>query len=281
MKENIFRYGENNRGLGMITLPNNVQGVPVVVMLNSGLLHRAEPYRLNVLTGRRLAEIGYICLRVDLSGKGDTPARKELTNRESVALDWRYIKQSITQSFGQRNIIVMGLCSGADNCVKIAAQDSDVKGLILMDSVANKDDGFNRRKLLNYITNIYKWPILLKKIFKIIGNVQSANDLVLANRASLRDPPNDQDFRQCFAHLMASDGKILAIFTGFALSYYNIQGQFVKGMATSGLDHLCEEIFWPNVMHLYSAQEHRDRLIKAIATWCETHFDRFCAKGAP
>src|SRR6056297_2984484 len=129
MKERVFRYGEHNRGIGILTLPQNHELSPIIIMLNAGLLHREEPYRLNVLAARLLANSGYICLRVDLSGKGDTPPRENLTNRESVALDWKCISEGLINQFGNRSLIILGLCSGADNGIKIAAQDPSIKGL--------------------------------------------------------------------------------------------------------------------------------------------------------
>jgi len=92
VREHVFRYGDTKYGLGMVTIPDDMEGAPVVVLFNAGLLHRAEPYRMNVLVSRHLAQIGYITIRIDLSGKGDTPARSQTSNRESVALDWAFIK---------------------------------------------------------------------------------------------------------------------------------------------------------------------------------------------
>lgn len=281
MKELAFRYGEGGHGLGVLTLPESIPGAPIVVLLNAGLLQRAEPYRLNVLAGRRLAAIGYICLRVDLSGKGDTIARKGLANRESVALDWSLIKNSLKQHFGQRTIIIMGLCSGADNGVKLCAQDPDVRGLILIDPVAYKDKDFSKRVMINNLSklrNLRLWLKIPRKILKLIYNKKEIYDLIAKNRASLRDSPNEQDFYLCLNRLISCDGRILAIFTGFALPYYNKQGQFVAGMGLVGLDSICDEIFWPNAQHIFTVQAHRDRLIKSIGEWGIAHIERFRRK---
>jgi hypothetical protein len=264
----------------MLSLPEYTQGAPVVVMLNAGLLYRAEPYRLNVLACRRLAEIGYICLRVDIAGKGDTPARKGLTNRESVSMDWRCIKQALSQQFGERDLIIMGLCSGADNGIKIAAQDRDVKGLILLDAVSRQDREFARRALMNKITNIHKFKKIPGKFIRMMDKYFSSEKVPFLSPMALRDEPNDQDLQQCFTSLTSLDGRILAVFTSQALYHYNQKGQFSRAMGINGLEKICEEIFWPNVSHLYSVQVHRDRLIKVIGDWGKTHFDRFRMKGS-
>lgn len=278
MKESAFRYGESNRGFGMITLPETIEDAPIVVMLNAGLLHREEPYRLNVLTCRRLAENGYICLRVDISGKGDTPARKGLINRDSVALDWHHIKSALKFQYGERNIVIMGLCSGADNGIKIAAQDRSVIGLILLDAVSKRDQGFKRRALMHYMANAYKWFELPKKILNRIRRAVAGKDDLAANAIALRDEPNDQDLKQCFTNLVSAKGRVLAVFTSHALSHYNQEGQFSRTMEVEGLEVICDEVFWPNVQHLYPVQAHRDQLIFTISDWCRKHYDRFSKK---
>lgn len=280
MKEQAFRYGESNRGVGMAALPSRMGDAPVVIMLNAGLLHRAEPYRLNVLTCRLLAEIGYLCIRVDISGKGDTPSRKGLINRDSVALDWHYIKKSVLNQFGERNLVIMGLCSGADNGIKIAAEDTSVKGLILLDAISKKDSGFNRRTALNNITNVNYLLNLpyraVNKAYRIVnpGNVQRQQHPI-----DLRDAPTDHDMQQCFRNMVSLNGRILAVFTSHALNHYNQKGQFARAMGIDGLDEICEEIFWPHTMHLYPVQTHRDQLLHAIGDWCTRHYDRLQTKG--
>ena len=112
----------------------------------------------------------------------------------------------------------------------------------------------------------------------LIAAKKSSIEILRENRAALRDPPNDQDFRQCFENLIAHNGKILAIFTGYALSYYNKQGQFAQGMNYPGLEQICDEIFWPNSEHVYPVQTHRDRLLVAITNWGTKHITHFLSK---
>lgn len=271
MKERVFRYGENNRGLGMLTLPIQSDVAPIVVMLNAGLLHRAEPYRLNVEACRLLSEIGYISLRVDISGKGDTPPRENLTNRDSVTLDWKFIKKALEQEFGKRNIIIFGLCSGADNGIKLAAIDEDVVGLILLDPISRQDAGFARRCLINKITNAYKWVSLPRSLYKKIARKFGSNTGGSMSPTALRDEPYESDMQQCFEGLVARKGRILAVFTGHALTHYNQKGQFCRAMNIGGLDSICQEVFWPNASHLYLLQVHRDKLLNRLKDWGTQH----------
>lgn len=273
MKEEAFRFGAGNLGLGMVTLPADISSAPVVVALNAGLTAREGPHRLNVLACRGLAQAGYIAIRLDLAGKGDTPAREGLSNRESVALDWQHIKQSIMQRYGERKLVLMGLCSGADNAIKIAANDSDVHGLILLDPISPKDAGFAKRELLSKLNNLHKWinlpHALVTRVRRRLGLEQDP----YAVMASLRDDPTAEDTDACFRHIAACEGRVLAVFTSQAVPHYNQQGQFVKALNITGLESCCEEVYWPLVLHIYPVQIHRDRLLEKIIDWGKANLE--------
>ena len=67
---------------GMLHEPESVPVRGVLVIFNSGLLHRAGPHRLPVLLGRRVARAGFATLRIDQNGVGDSPRRPGAHQRE-------------------------------------------------------------------------------------------------------------------------------------------------------------------------------------------------------
>ena len=276
IKERIFRYGEHSQGTGILTLPDNLKDAPLVVLLNAGVLGRSEPYRLNVLAARSLAQIGYISLRVDLSGNGETPERKGMIERESVALDWHYIKKATIPLIGERKSIIMGLCSGADNGIKIAATDPTVIGLILLDAVSKQDNYFTIRTLVNKLTNTSKLKKIPQKISALFSRALTKETIVDAISVDdLRDEPSDLDLSRCFSRLAANNGRILAIFTSHAVAHYNQPGQFSRALNIKGLEAICQEFFWPEVQHIFPIQEHRDRLLATIVAWGDTNLHQF------
>lgn len=269
MKEEVFRYGESNRGFGLVSIPDDPIEAPVAIILNAGLISREGPHRLNVLVCRALANLGYIAIRVDLSGKGDTPQREGLSNRESVALDWSFIKSAIGNRFGTRNLVLIGLCSGADNAIKIAATEKDVRGLVIIDSVSPKDKDFQKRMLLSKITNPYKWlnlPFALMKRFQQATGVEQDS---LQAMLVLRDEPTKKHLLDCMHRIVENQGKILAIFTSQASYHYNMQGQFTLALDIPGFENCCSEIHWPLVDHIFIVQTHRERLVKEISKWAD------------
>lgn len=274
MNEQVFRYGETGQGFGISCLPDEMDGAPVVVFLNAGLLHRAEPYRLNVLVSRALANLGYICIRVDLAGKGDSPERPETINRESVAIDWSFISKSIEKQFGERKVLILGLCSGADNAIKLTAEDSNIRGLVLLDPISAKDTNFKRRQLLLKLSNIHTWRRQFRKLIAI-GSLLTGRKKSSDKAFYLRDAPTEADVKSCFEAVIERNGRVLAVFTSLALPYYNDSGQFVRSLDLNGLDRCCTEIFWPQMGHLFPVQHHRDLLVKTITKWAAENLHHF------
>lgn len=275
IKEQVFTYGDHQHGIGVLSEPDDCTESPIVILLNAGLSHRAEPYRLNVVLARELARIGYLALRVDLSGKGDSPARQGLSNRESVGLDWSYIKQSLHKLYGPRTLLIFGLCSGADNGIKICAHDSAVGGLILLDPVSRQDAGFAKRELVRKLTNPSKWANIHKIIARRLTSGSSSGKSLLDTPMDLRDEPNAEDTDHCFEGLVRRNGKVLAVFTSQALYHYNRQGQFSSAMGIDGTEQIIEEVFWPNAKHIFPIDAHRKRLIETVTTWAGCYLSHF------
>jgi pimeloyl-ACP methyl ester carboxylesterase len=275
MREEVFRYGESNRGFGMVTLPEKIEGAPVVVLFNAGLTYREGPYRLNVLVAREFAESGYVAIRVDLSGKGDTPAREGLTNRESVTKDWEFIYERINAKFPESKLILMGLCSGADNAIKIAASKRTIHGLVLLDPVVPQDDGFFLREIRRNVLIPYNWLRSPKVLYRFIKEVIRRRQDIAQKQINLRDLPEESETVQCFENLVQLEGRALTIFTNSATRYYNIAGQLSRSLNIEGLEVRCEEEFWPWMLHMYVAQLHRDTLVKRVRQWADQHRKEF------
>jgi hypothetical protein len=96
---------------------------PTVVFLNVGLLSHHGPGRLWVELARSCAaRRGVRCLRVDLSGMGDSPARPGRADMRVFPVDgledMEDIRRAATADGAQ--LIVVGVCSGADHAIEMA-----------------------------------------------------------------------------------------------------------------------------------------------------------------
>jgi alpha-beta hydrolase superfamily lysophospholipase len=78
MRESAAVFGSAGSLVGIVSEPSDGPGragLPGVIFLNSGVIHRVGPNRMYVRMARDLARQGFVAFRFDLSGVGDSPAR--------------------------------------------------------------------------------------------------------------------------------------------------------------------------------------------------------------
>ena len=112
------------RLFGMLSEPEegSAPSTPTVVFLNVGLIPHHGPGRLWVELARACAASGNVrCLRVDLSGLGDSPTRQGATELRSFPVgaleDLGDIHRAV--SADGSDLIVVGVCSGADHAIEL------------------------------------------------------------------------------------------------------------------------------------------------------------------
>jgi alpha/beta superfamily hydrolase len=93
-----------------------------VILLNSGGDHHIGPRRLYVSLAREWAKRGYVVMRMDLSGLGDSAAqpgqpRNELFPRGAVE-DIRVAVDYMRNRYALRDVTLAGMCSGASHAVR-------------------------------------------------------------------------------------------------------------------------------------------------------------------
>jgi hypothetical protein len=269
MSETPIQFGEGGRLFGMLSVPGERDSFPentaVFVFLNAGLLHRVGPSRLHVRLARKLARQGLSSLRVDLAGKGDSPARDGLTNQESVAADFEDIKEVLQAYFRDPRLVLVGLCSGADNAIRLAISESSVVGMLLLDPICFRDAGFHYRALRDKYLDPWRYLDWLRRR---IARARGASEVEqAADPLALRDLPSLEQVRASFAALHERDGRVLSLFTRYATRYYNEQGQLARILSLPQYGEFARECFWPDSEHTYKTEIHRARLIDTIADW--------------
>jgi pimeloyl-ACP methyl ester carboxylesterase len=103
-------------------------------VLNTGIAHRVGHHRMYVKMARELAAMGHLVFRFDFSGIGDSPPRGDILNPIeahqadlSEALDW------LTASCDVNEVILIGLCAGAEIALRYGHSDKRVIGFVLLD----------------------------------------------------------------------------------------------------------------------------------------------------
>jgi hypothetical protein len=270
LMEEPLQFGEGGRLFGILTRPSvqvrDPQELPVFVFFNAGLLHRIGPLRLYVRLARDLSRMGFSSLRVDLAGKGDSSPRPGLTQQQSVAADYEEILRVLESRLARVPLILAGLCSGADNAIRLTPKDARVVGLVLLDPVCPPDDGFSARAFVLKYTTTARYVAWLKRRFeapttRLRGSEEEVDPL------SIRDVPTLEQLRSAFECIRERKGRVLSVFTQYALRYYNQAGQLGRVLGVDGYQQFGNEVFWPWAEHTYTLELHRRRLMEVVKTW--------------
>lgn len=136
MTERATLLGLSESLVSIITEPSaKVQdnGRPAILLLNAGVVHRVGPNRLYVRVARRLASHGFLCVRFDHAGVGDSPPpNNDMPYAERWINETQEVMNWLTKHYGARQFCLMGLCSGAMTSFNTACCDSRVVGIVLL-----------------------------------------------------------------------------------------------------------------------------------------------------
>jgi predicted alpha/beta hydrolase len=127
VEESFVRIGPAPELFGIVSVPlsqrrDRAAKGPAVLLLNAGAVYHVGPNRLYVAFARHLARSGYVVLRMDIAGIGDSPVHEGEADNivySKFALD--DLGKSIDylrREWGVRDVRAVGLCSGAYHAFK-------------------------------------------------------------------------------------------------------------------------------------------------------------------
>ena len=170
MKEDILLCGTTQSLVGILTTPDapvDTAELPVVILLNAGLIHRVGPNRIYVKIARALAAQGFRVLRLDLSGIGESMPRVDnLPFQQRVLADVRDAMDTLARMHAAQRFILMGHCAGAIFSLLLASQEPRVTAAVLINPEGGNDDWkeFDRqRKEATYYANFYGRAALMNR----------------------------------------------------------------------------------------------------------------------
>lgn len=137
------------RMLGILTEPR--PGVPSglgVLIVVGGPQYRVGSHRQFVLLARRLAAAGYVCLRFDYRGMGDSEGAARTF--ENVADDVGAALGFLYNRPGVRAVALWGLCDAASSALMFCANDPRVRGLVLVNPWVRSGATLARTHLKHY-----------------------------------------------------------------------------------------------------------------------------------
>jgi pimeloyl-ACP methyl ester carboxylesterase len=266
MKERFAQVGPSNSVFAIVTEPDSeLDDKPAIVLLNAGLMHRIGPFRMNVRIAREVAELGFPAIRIDCSGKGDSPPRADAESyREAIREDITAAFDHLQETSGSRRFVLVGLCSGADDAYDIATRDDRVCGVVLLDGYAYRTPKFYLRRYGPRIVNPIAWLRLLGRAFKRLGRGASSDPA--EDVFGMTFPPKDE-FERGLREIVDKGGAVLIVHSCGWSEYFNYPEQFGDAFpALSGNPAISVE-YNPEADHTYSLSSDRMKLIRIVVDW--------------
>jgi hypothetical protein len=113
MREEALLFGKTKSLVGIITDPPEVKRsnrLPGIILLNAGIIHRVGPNRMHVKIARTLAAMGFVVLRFDFSGIGDSMFRDDnLPFEESAVRETQETMEYLTATRGIKQFHLIGM----------------------------------------------------------------------------------------------------------------------------------------------------------------------------
>lgn len=221
ISEAAVLIGEWRSLVGIVTRPARPPPPddPAIVILNAGVIHRAGHHRMTVTMSRILARAGYLTLRFDFSGIGDSePRNDELSPVDSCladikqALDWLEVDSKVSR------VILVGLCSGADHAVLYGHTDRRVVALVLIDPSFPATARYYLHSIASKLTSLRNWRKLLTGKSRLVKMwveqlLYRAVPKRRSRRISLENIQFHDDLEQSYRNSVEHGIKMLALLT--------------------------------------------------------------------
>ena len=267
-------FGPGGGLIGIHTRPQGEDATrPSVLFINAGILHRVGPNRMHVELARLLAERGHRVLRFDLAGIGDSAARSDgLLLGEGVRRDVDAALAELRLD-GPRAVVVVGLCSGADNALRAAARDPEVVGAVLMDPTVFRTAEWYLHRGAEHLSRPGRLPALLDhpRIARALARLRGGT----AESAEAEGRPEffytgyrtREEVEAALQRVLARRVQLFYAFTGGWADIYNYETQLLDNHPGLPFRGALRLRWYPEADHTYTRRALRERFFKDLLAW--------------
>ncbi len=271
IREHVLQLGEHRTLVAIASAPPARRGVPTVLLVNAGVIHRIGPHRLHVQLARRLAQAGHLAMRMDLSGIGDSGTVPDaLSFRASAVADIRTAIDHVTADDPAASVIVFGICSGADNALAAAEADARITGIVLVDPPCYATPQARLRALRARLRSPAAWLALPAKLLTRLRDRRPASADDVTASASGRQPPPFEAYRRQLTGLVDRGVRVLSIYSAAAGARYNHTDQLFEWFPE--LRGRVDRQYCPDANHTFTETAQQAALIAMVMDWCQRRF---------
>jgi hypothetical protein len=281
-RERTVEFGPESRLRGIVTVPAGASTpwtAPAVVILNAGVIHRVGPNRLSVRIARGVAELGIPALRFDLSGLGDSLPRKDARPLdESVALDVDAAFAFLAETYGAKQFVTLGLCSGGREAFRAAYRDPRVAGAVMIDPWGYRTAGFYLRHYGRRLLRLESWRGALGGRNRYLDAIRmrlnrqpqppppavSVPDMAICG---LPEFPPTVRLREAVGEVLERGTHLMFVYTSGMPAYYNYESQ-LRDMIPGQFGHPgLRYAYIAKSDHTFSSEDHRRALLSHMQQW--------------
>ncbi len=254
IRESCCQFGEHRRLDRRHHRAHHAAPRVALVLINAGLTPKFGPFRLYAQLARRLSSEGFLTLRFDLGGIGDSvqgsangPLKTRTSREIRAALDF------LKELYVLDGIVLGGLCSGAEDSFRYAEIDERVTGLVLMDPFGYKTLGWWPRNLLIRIA---------RRSLRLMGRLAPTD-----NSKSLIDYEQmpHADSARILRVMIGRKVPMHFVYTGGMRESFNHGSQFKTMFRGIDFQDLVALDFFPQLRHTQALEADRRAVIESIA----------------
>lgn len=285
MHETVCHFGPSPSAgqpgslFGILTTPDDdvkIEGAPIALILNAGIVHRVGPFRMHVDIARQLAAEGFSTMRIDLSGLGDSaPRTGKMEIEDRAEQDVADAMDFLTESTGTREFVLLGLCSGAYNAHKVAVKDERIVGAVFMDGIVFRTLGYYfRQHVVRYFRprfwrNAIKRRVIQGRANNLDNAGQSLGESEFFDVGGLTIDSVVGDLKK----LLSRGVQMLFLYTD---GYDDICGrsQFKEMYGLQPDDGQLQVEYYPKSEHTFRLIENRNAACDRVSSWFAKQFAR-------
>ncbi len=301
--EEVVQFGLGHSLVGILTRPTAPTrgGLPAIVLLNAGLLHRVGPNRIYVTIARAFAQAGYTVLRFDFSGMGDSlpradhlPYAQSGPSEAAAAMDW------LTDTYGVQRFILMGHCAGAGFSLLVASDDVRVAGAALINMEGGDEEWteydrmkkrsqeypryyggralLDRERWAKFVSGRADYRSIARNIFKDTLWYR-AKSYAFQTQQALRGRQEDghaeqEALAQRYLAPIADRGAfLLFVHSEGSTGLARIRAKFGAALNQLTTSSAAEVVIIPQCDHLFTLRDRQDRLCTVLLAWATKRFD--------
>jgi pimeloyl-ACP methyl ester carboxylesterase len=276
--ELAVQFGRSQSLVGILSRPASELPVrrPAVVILNTGIAHRIGHHRMYVKMARDLAALGHLAFRFDFSGIGDSASRGDgLSPIEAHKADLAEALDWLTASFDVNEVVLIGLCAGAEIALRYGYSDKRVLGLVLLDPTIPPTVRFYAHYIGRRITQLRSWWSFVSgrgRIFEVLSErARTAFGAPAIQPAGDPDQAPRSDLEQWYMKSLDRNLKMLIVLTGGPLEgRQSYREQLFDALPNVPFQGRVTMEHFQDADHTFTPESARGRLHGLILNWVKT-----------